>query len=52
MKGTFLERGGFRGLWVAETRADLVEVMDMGNSGHACTGGQGKAKVRWGDNKQ
>lgn len=28
MKGTFLKRGGFRGLRVAEDGEDLVEVMD------------------------
>lgn len=28
MEGTFLERGGFEGLWVEENGEDLVEVMD------------------------
>lgn len=31
---------------------DNGQVMDTGSSGHACTGGQGQAKVRWGDNEQ
>lgn len=28
MEGTFLAKGGFRGLWVAENGEDLAEIMD------------------------